>query len=154
MGLIPQITSAPAPQTPAIGATATFTVASTGHPLRTYQWRKNGLPIFNGDAGGRIAGAGTATLTILAAQASDAGLYDVVVSTGGCGCTTSTAAALAIASACTADFNNSGTVTVQDIFDFLAAYFTGAPAADINNSGTVTVQDIFDFLAAYFAGCP
>ncbi len=26
--------------------------------------------------------------------------------------------------------------------------------ADFNNSGTVSVQDIFDFLAAYFAGCP
>jgi hypothetical protein len=26
--------------------------------------------------------------------------------------------------------------------------------ADINNSGAVSVQDIFDFLSAYFAGCP
>jgi hypothetical protein len=26
--------------------------------------------------------------------------------------------------------------------------------ADVNNSGEVTVQDLFDFLAAYFAGCP
>ncbi len=26
--------------------------------------------------------------------------------------------------------------------------------ADFNNSGSVSVQDIFDFLAAYFAGCP
>ncbi len=26
--------------------------------------------------------------------------------------------------------------------------------ADFNNSGTVSVQDIFDFLALYFAGCP
>ncbi len=55
--------------------------------------------------------------------------------------------------ACPADFNNSGSVTVQDIFDFLAAYFAGDPSADFNNSGSVTVQDIFDFLAAYFAGC-
>ncbi len=54
---------------------------------------------------------------------------------------------------CPADFNNSGTVTVQDIFDFLVAYFAGDVAADFNNSGTVTVQDIFDYLAAYFIGC-
>jgi subtilisin-like proprotein convertase family protein len=27
-------------------------------------------------------------------------------------------------------------------------------SADFNQSGTVSVQDIFDFLAAYFAGCP
>jgi hypothetical protein len=55
---------------------------------------------------------------------------------------------------CPADFNQSGGVTVQDIFDFLAAYFSSAPAADFNHSGTVTVQDIFDFLAAYFTACP
>ncbi len=55
---------------------------------------------------------------------------------------------------CLADFNGNGSVTVQDIFDFLAAYFASNPTADVNNSGGVTVQDIFDFLAAYFAGCP
>ncbi len=54
---------------------------------------------------------------------------------------------------CPADFNHSGGATVQDIFDFLAAYFGTAPAADVNNSGDITVQDIFDFLAAYFTGC-
>jgi hypothetical protein len=27
-------------------------------------------------------------------------------------------------------------------------------AGDFNKSGAVSVQDIFDFLAAYFAGCP
>jgi hypothetical protein len=54
---------------------------------------------------------------------------------------------------CPADFNHSGSVTVQDIFDFLAAYFAADLTADFNASGQVTVQDIFDFLAAYFAGC-
>lgn len=29
-----------------------------------------------------------------------------------------------------------------------------ACAADVNRSGDLTVQDLFDFLAAYFAGCP
>ena len=55
--------------------------------------------------------------------------------------------------ACPADFNGSGTVTVQDIFDFLAAWFASTPSADFNHSGTISVQDIFDFLAAWFAGC-
>jgi len=54
---------------------------------------------------------------------------------------------------CLADFNNSGTVSVQDIFDFLAAYFANDPEADFNGSGAVSVQDIFDYLSAYFAGC-
>ena len=52
-----------------------------------------------------------------------------------------------------AAFNADGAVTLQDIFDFLAAYFAVSAAADINDSGDVTVQDIFHFLAGYFAGC-
>ncbi|MCC6320038.1 MAG: hypothetical protein IT438_01210 [Phycisphaerales bacterium] len=52
-----------------------------------------------------------------------------------------------------ADFNNSGTLSVQDLFDFLSAYFAGDLAADINTSGGLSVQDVFDFLAAYFGGC-
>lgn len=51
---------------------------------------------------------------------------------------------------CPADFNGVGGVTVQDIFDFLVAYFAGLPTADFNGVGGVTVQDIFDFLVAYF----
>jgi len=54
---------------------------------------------------------------------------------------------------CRADFNNSGALSVQDIFDFLAGYFSHDPRADFNTSGAISVQDIFDFLAAYFAGC-
>lgn len=52
------------------------------------------------------------------------------------------------------DINFDGQRTVQDIFDFLAMYFTVTPAADFNRSGAVTVQDIFDFLACYFSQCP
>lgn len=55
---------------------------------------------------------------------------------------------------CAGDFNRSGDVGVQDIFDFLMAYFAGQLEADVNASGGVTVQDIFDFLAAYFGACP
>ncbi len=54
---------------------------------------------------------------------------------------------------CLADYNHSGAVTVQDIFDFLGGYFNVNLQADINASGAVTVQDIFDFLSAYFTGC-
>ena len=51
-----------------------------------------------------------------------------------------------------ADVNASGTISVQDIFDFLAGYFAAVPSADFNWSGTISVQDIFDFLAEYFKG--
>lgn len=53
---------------------------------------------------------------------------------------------------CKADYNHSGGLTVQDIFDYLGAYFASNPNADFNGGG-LSVQDIFDFLAAYFTGC-
>lgn len=56
--------------------------------------------------------------------------------------------------ACPADFNNAGGVTVQDIFDYLTAWFSNSPSADFNGAGGITVQDVFDFLTAWFTGCP
>jgi hypothetical protein len=55
--------------------------------------------------------------------------------------------------ACPGDFNRSGDVSVQDIFDFLGAYFAGSLLADVSGDGSVSVQDIFDFLGTYFASC-
>lgn len=55
--------------------------------------------------------------------------------------------------ACRADFNGVGGVSIQDVFDFLAAYFAQSQAADFNRSGGVSVQDIFDFLAEWFVPC-
>lgn len=54
---------------------------------------------------------------------------------------------------CRADFNSSGSVTVQDVLDFLGAYFATDPRADFDFSGLISVQDIFAFLNEYFAGC-
>jgi glycosylphosphatidylinositol phospholipase D len=53
---------------------------------------------------------------------------------------------------CVPDFNMSGGLEVQDIFDYLNAWFAGDPRADFNGGG-LAVQDIFDFLNAWFAGC-
>jgi hypothetical protein len=55
---------------------------------------------------------------------------------------------------CLPDFNRSGALSVQDIFDFLNAWFAGECAADFNGMGGLSVADIFDFLNAWFAGCP
>ena len=55
---------------------------------------------------------------------------------------------------CPADFDRSGALAVQDIFDFLNAWFLGDPRTDFNGFDGVSVQDIFDFLNAWFAGCP
>jgi len=50
------------------------------------------------------------------------------------------------------DFNHDQQVTVQDIFDFLGAWFGQTTAGDWNGDGANTVQDIFDFLADWFSG--
>ncbi len=54
---------------------------------------------------------------------------------------------------CRANFNQVNGLNVQDIFDFLAAWFAQLPAANFNNDNFLNVQDIFDFLSAWFAGC-
>jgi hypothetical protein len=54
---------------------------------------------------------------------------------------------------CPADFDRSHGLSVQDIFDFLNAWFAGSVEADFNGNG-LAVEDIFDFLNAWFAGCP
>jgi subtilisin-like proprotein convertase family protein len=53
---------------------------------------------------------------------------------------------------CKADFNQTGTITVQDVFDYLDAYFRALPTADYNGSG-LSLQDLFDFLTGFFGGC-
>jgi hypothetical protein len=59
--------------------------------------------------------------------------------------------AVTFAPYCPCDWNSSGALSVQDIFDFLGSYFSGN--GDFNHSETSSVQDLFDFLACYFAGC-
>ena len=67
----PVITAQPASRTAVAGTTATLSVAASGAPAPSYQWRKNG---------GVIAGAVGSTLTLGGVNAGDAASYDVVVS--------------------------------------------------------------------------
>lgn len=55
---------------------------------------------------------------------------------------------------CPANFNGINWLTIQDLYDFLAAWFARTSRADLNASGDVTLQDLFDYLHAYFVGCP
>jgi hypothetical protein len=54
---------------------------------------------------------------------------------------------------CAGDFNGDGSVTSQDFFDFLNAFFDGTAVGDFNADGFINSQDFFDFLAAFFVGC-
>jgi PKD repeat protein len=66
----PLIGTHPTSQTKTVGDTVTFTVAATGNPVPTYQWRKGGV---------NITGATSASYTIFGVALTDAGAYDVVV---------------------------------------------------------------------------
>ncbi len=56
---------------------------------------------------------------------------------------------------CYANYNKTGGISVQDIFDFLGDWFAGSPYANTGGTGApgpLSVQNIFDFLGAWFAG--
>lgn len=136
-----------------------FTVNASGRDDLSYAWERNGVPLF--DMGPAtlddysILNTHGFSMLIIRPTAADAGEYRCVVSSASCDEPLSVTTEIATLTFCTADFNCTGEVSVQDIFDFLNAYFNaGDIRADVNRSGSVTVQDIFDFLEAYFAGCP
>jgi hypothetical protein len=54
---------------------------------------------------------------------------------------------------CRPDADYSGTLTVNDIFVFINAWFAGNSAGNFSNDLNTNVQDIFDFLNAWLAGC-
>lgn len=57
-------------------------------------------------------------------------------------------------SACPADFDGDGTLSVADFTAFRAAYLAGDMRADFSGNGTLDVPDFTAFRAAYLAGCP
>ena len=83
---VPTITTQPAASIAAVGKTATFSVVAIGTPAPTYQWFKDGRPIF---------GATAATYTIASVQSSSAGLYTVMAANSA-GRVTSNPAALSV----------------------------------------------------------
>lgn len=80
------LTLQPTPQTVTAGADVTFTVAATGTGPFTYQWQKDGSD---------LSGATSATLTLSAVQAAQAGAYRCIV-TGAAGPVPSSAALLTV----------------------------------------------------------
>lgn len=71
--LAPNVTSQPTSQTVGAGQSVSFTAAGTGVPTPNYQWLDNGVP---------IPGATSATYTIPAAYATNAGSYSVAIENG------------------------------------------------------------------------
>jgi hypothetical protein len=55
---------------------------------------------------------------------------------------------------CRADWNLDGTVTSQDLFEFLDDFFQQSPVADFNGDGRLDSDDFFQFLSEFFVPCP
>ena len=53
---------------------------------------------------------------------------------------------------CPADFNCSGGAEVEDLFEYLDAWFTNDARADVNRDG-LSIDDLFLFVQAWFEGC-
>ena len=49
------------------------------------------------------------------------------------------------------DFDCNRTITTHDIFAYLGAWFSNAPAADFNHDGRVDVGDIYSYIGEWFA---
>jgi hypothetical protein len=54
---------------------------------------------------------------------------------------------------CYANFNHVDGVTVQDLMDYLNAWFAGNIAADTDGNGTLSVSDLTQFVNVWTAGC-
>lgn len=55
--------------------------------------------------------------------------------------------------ACPADVNDSRSCTVEDLFGFLIGFFGEQQVGDFDRNGEWTIEDVFEFLSAYFRGC-
>lgn len=144
-GVTPSIALQPVAQTPFASGSAMFSVVAGGTAPFTYRWHKDSIIL----SAATNPSAATDTLVLVGVSGVDEGAYHCVVSNA-CGSAESDAAELTI---CPADINSSGSLTVQDVFDFLGAYFAGEQAGDFNGNGMRDLQDVYDFVAAYFAGC-
>ena len=138
----------PQPVEVALGQLATFTVYTSGTG-QMYQWRRNAVNLIDD---GRITGATTSALSIDLAQASDAGVYDVVVFNI-CNSQTSESALLTVTGSCTADFNGDTAVDFFDYLDFVDAFSSQNPAADFNQDSSIDFFDYLDFVDAFSTGC-
>lgn len=113
-----------------VGQHATLNVVNPSAPAEaisapaptSFVWTRNGLPL---SESAKYTGTTTLALTINNVRLEDAGLYSLLVQYP-CG-QFPVDAYLAVTQPCRADFNQSGGISVQDIFDFLTAYFAGCP---------------------------
>lgn len=161
-GLAPTITQQPTNAAACYRGSGVFEITGLGTTPFTFQWQRE-TPLGSGNfvtmsdtVQADFSATGSATRTLTIAPAAGRSLPASVATNyrcrimNVCGNVVSNAARLSV---CRGDFNCTGGAEVQDIFDFLNAWFASDPLADFDGNGAIEVQDIFDFLNAWFAGC-
>ncbi len=142
----PVITAEPVSQSVGSGAPTTLTVTASGIRL-TYQWRKDGVA---------IPGATSASYSLSAAQITEAGLYDVIVSNA-VGSVTSAPARLAVAPAWTSpaafiyDLNSSAPVangTVPDTTGRTVGTLISSPSPALISGPNASSGNAWDFTSS------
>ena len=136
------ITQSPASKLACVGEQGGFNVGASGAGL-TYQWRRNGQPLADGQtpSGSVIDGASAPTLVIDNITQQDAGTYDCRV-TDGCGevryCSGAALTVYPCDNVCDSiDFNGDGLYPDNlDIEDFLTV-FGGGPCSNDPNCGDI-----------------
>lgn len=59
-----------------------------------------------------------------------------------------------IPASCLADLDGNGTLNLDDIDAFVAAFISSDLNADLDDNGTLNLDDVDAFIAAFLAGCP
>jgi hypothetical protein len=153
----PVVSRQPESVSATVGQNLSFHVTVSG--AQTYQWRRDGADLADGESerGSAIRGATTAKLTIENVQLADGGDYDVVVAND-CGSVGSDSATLTVEPPITrGDLNCDGGVDFNDIDPFVTAlisrddYDSRYPDcnylnADVNADGGVDFNDIDGFV--------
>lgn len=140
------------PASACLGGGATLTARSNAPDPAGYAWMRNEYTILEDGvqpSGAVVSGARTSTLTIENIGPEELGAYSCAV-LNDCGLAFSGVGSIGV---CVGDFDCGGSVTSQDLFSFLGAFFALSPSADVNHDGRVSSQDFFEYLGAFFDRC-
>ncbi|MBS0196600.1 MAG: hypothetical protein JSR77_07565 [Planctomycetes bacterium] len=129
------------------GESAELSVETSGATPRTLRWRRGGADLADD---GRVSGSATEHLAMTNCGPSDAGLYDVVITTS---CGTFSTFPVRFDVVCPSDFNSDGGVDGGDVDAFYASWAAGGSQADFNGDGGIDGSDVHDFFQRWEAGC-
>lgn len=138
---LPKFVKQPVDTTANLGATAKFTVSTTGPGVVEVNWYHDGV---------LVPGGPTPTLTITGVTAASAGEYHAVASNL-CNAVQSDSAQLHVN--CPSDFDGSGFVDLEDFTAFVNAFTAGNISADFDKSGFLDTDDFDAYVHAFESGC-